>query len=93
MIPAGVRGDTPAPSSLPPACVDEGRLDPKLRLTTNAAPPAIPMYLALGFPISFAIALGILLVGVRGALTPEAIGFIVLGGLGVVIIRYLNRRS
>jgi len=95
MAPAVTSVKTPGSGSVrTTASFDEGRLDPGLgRLTDCAAPPEIPTYLVLGFPICFTIALGILLIGFRGAATPEAIGFLALGGLGLLIVRYLNRRS
>lgn len=72
--------------------IDEGRLDPKLEwLTTCATPPAVPSYLFVGLPICFTIALGIILLGFYGALNPAAIGFLALGGLGLIFVRYLNR--
>jgi hypothetical protein len=96
MAPAGSYGKAPSsgPARTKTAPFDEGRLDPGLgQLTSCTAPPAVPTYLVLGLPICFAIALGILLIGFRGALTPDAIAFLALGGLGLVIVRYLNRHS
>jgi hypothetical protein len=96
MAPAGSYGKAPVTGSgrTMTACIDEGRLDPGLgQLTACTAPPASPTYLVLGLPICFAIALGILLIGFRGALTPDAIAFLALGGLGLVLVRYLNRPS
>ncbi len=76
------------------APVDEQRLDPKLeRFTSGAAPAALPSYLLLGLPICFMIALGIILVGFHGALTPESLVFFGLGILGLFFVRYLNRQS
>lgn len=95
MAPAGSYGKTPVIGSVrTTARFDEGRLDPGLgQFKTCAAPPATPTYLVLGLPICFTIALGILLIGFRGALTPDAIAFLAIGGLGLVLVRYLNRRS
>jgi len=96
MAPAGSYGKAPTagPGPTMTACFDEGRLDPGLgQFKTCAAPPATPTYLILGLPICFTIALGILLIGFRGALTPDAIAFLAIGGLGLVLVRYLNRRS
>ncbi len=93
MAPAGSYVKSPSSDSARTVtgCSDEGRLDPGLRrLTDCAAPPAVPMYIALGFPICFTVALGILLIGAH---TLEAIGFLALGGLGIAIVRYLNRHS
>jgi hypothetical protein len=97
MAPAGLYAKAPADGAKPPspASVDEGRLDPGLQqfATTCAAPPAMPTYLVLGLPICFTVALGILLIGFRGALTLEAIGFLALGAIGLVALRSLNRES
>jgi hypothetical protein len=96
MGPAGVswKDRTAGSGHAKTVCPDERRLDPGLkRLTDCAAPPELPTYLVLGFPICFTVALGILLIGFRGALTPEAMGFLALGGLGILIVRYLNRHS
>ena len=95
MAPAGSYGKASSTGSRrTTACFDEGRLDPGLgQLTACSAPPATPTYLVLGLPICFTIALGILLIGFRGALTPDAIAFLAIGCLGLVLVRYLNRRS
>lgn len=97
MAPAGLYAKSPGDAGrLPaPACIDEGRLDPGLQqlVTTGAAPPAMPTYLVLGLPICFTVALGILMIGFRGALTIEAVGFLALGAIGLVALRSLNRES
>jgi hypothetical protein len=95
MAPAGSYGKAAtAGSTHKDACVDEGRLDPGLaQFKTCAAPPAVPTYLVLGLPICFMVALGILLIGFRGALTLEGLGFLAIGGLGLVLVRYLNRHD
>jgi hypothetical protein len=93
MTPGGSFGQTPAakPGRVVTARIDEGRLDPGLeRLTTCAAPPAVPSYLFVGLPICFTIALGIILLGSNGP-TPTSLGFIGLGVLGLFAVRYLNR--
>jgi hypothetical protein len=95
MAPAGSYGKAQVTGSArTTGCFDEGRLDPGLeQFKTCAAPPVTHAYLVLGLPICFTIALGILLIGFRGALTPDAIAFLALGGIGLLLVRYLNRRS
>lgn len=75
------------------ASVDEQRLDPKLeQLTSGAAPADLPSYTFIGLPICFMIALGIIMIGFRGAFTIESMAFFGLGALGILLVRYLNRR-
>lgn len=94
MAPAGSYGrrfdGVPASANSRP--VDEGRLDPKLeRLPSAAAPAALPAYLFIGLPICFCIALGIILIGFNGSVTIPSLALLVLGGFGLVLVRYLNR--
>lgn len=96
MAPAGSYGKAPSTGArrvtVPP--VDEQRLDPGLRqLTACAAPPEIPTYLIIGLPICFTIALGIMIIGFRGALTLESLALLTLGVIGLIFVRYLDRRS
>jgi hypothetical protein len=73
---------------------DEQRLDPKLsQLTAYAAPPSLPTYLVLGLPICFTIALGILVIGFRGAFTPESLVLFTLGAIGLILVPFFDRRS
>ncbi|NLX48833.1 MAG: hypothetical protein GXY82_02940 [Methanospirillum sp.] len=73
---------------------DEQRLDPKLeRLTVGTAPAALPSYLFIGLPISFTIALGIILIGFNGAVTIESAVLLALGVIGILLVRFASRQS
>lgn len=72
---------------------EDQRLDPRLeRLPSGASSTPLPTYLFIGLPICFALALGIILIGFRGAVTIESAVFLGLGCLGILSVRRLNRQ-
>lgn len=80
-------------SSRTTGSADEQRLDPRLeRLPSGACSTPLPTYLFIGLPICFALALGIILIGFRGAVTIESAVFLGLGCLGILSVRRLNRQ-
>jgi hypothetical protein len=94
MAPDSSFGRVPGPVAGRPEAtpIDDQRLDPKLeRRPSGAAPAALPAFLFIGLPICFAFALGIILIGFRGSVTIESMVFLVLGSLGLLLVRYLNR--
>ena len=71
---------------------EEQRLDPKIEpLKCGASSTTLPSYLFVGLPICFIVALGVIMIGYRGAFTVESLVFFSLGAVGILLVRYLNR--
>lgn len=71
---------------------EEQRLDPKIEpLKVGASSTTLPSYLFIGLPICFVVALGVIMIGYRGAFTVESLVFFSLGAVGLLLVRYLNR--
>lgn len=71
---------------------EEQRLDPKIEpLKVGASSTMLPSYLFIGLPICFVVALGVIMIGYRGAFTVESLVFFGLGAIGILLVRYLNR--
>lgn len=71
---------------------EEQRLDPKIEpLKVGASSTTLPSYLFIGLPICFVVALGVIMIGYRGAFTVESLVFFGLGAIGILLVRYLNR--
>ncbi len=71
---------------------EEQRLDPKIEpLKCGASSTTLPSYLFIGLPICFIVALGVIMIGFRGAFTIESLVFFGLGAVGILLVRYLNR--